>query len=119
MARKPRRRPVHYTTFAYADGAVTLCTPTRKPLPKQIKQEGLHIDNDFVCKEYQSTTGEFGGRPVEQRVRFADLLANRLNMRRAIRDIVMPALEDIQSSIERLHKRLDEIEQSQRISSTD
>lgn len=119
MARKPRHRPVHYTTFAFLDGAVTSCTPGRKPLPKRIKEDGLHIDADFVCMEYQSAPGEFGRWPDEQRVRFSDLLANRMNMRRAIRDIVMPVLADIQSSIEKLNKRLSEIERTLNKSSSD
>lgn len=119
MARKPRHRPMHYTAFAYADGAVTSCTPRRKPLPKEIKQDGLHIDADFVCKEFQSTPGEFGTWPDGQRARFSDLLANRINMRRAIRDIVIPVLADIQTSIEKLNKRLDEIELTLNNSSSD
>lgn len=119
MARKPRRRPIHYTTFAYADGAVTSCTPERKPLPKRIKQDGLHIDDDFVCKEYLSAPDDFGRAPDELRVRFSDILANRMNMRRAIRDIVIPVLSDIQSSIEKLNQRLDNVERSLRNSSSD
>lgn len=119
MARKPRHRPVHYTTFAFPDGAVTSCTPGRKPLPKRIKQDGLHIDADFVCKEYLSVPGEFCGWSDEQRVRFSDLMANRMNTRRAIRDIVMPVLADIQLSLEKLNNRLNDIERSLNKSSSD
>jgi hypothetical protein len=93
--------------------------PERKSLPKRIKEDGLHIDADFVCKEYQSAPGEFGRWPDEQRVRFSDVLANRINMRRAIRDIVMPMLAYIQLSLEKLNNRLNDIEQSLNKSSTD
>lgn len=110
MPRKPRRRPVHYTTITFPIGAVMTCTPRSKPLPKQIKEERLQIDADYVCEELQFSPEEFDRLPDTARAKFSDLMANRINMRRAIREIVMPVLAEVQSSLEQLNQRLSQME---------
>jgi hypothetical protein len=61
MRRTKRRRPVHYITFIFPDGAAVTCTPTRKPSKKKIKDEGIHIDADHVIHEYHYSAKEFHG----------------------------------------------------------
>jgi len=48
MPRRAPRRPVHYVTFAYRDGAVVSCAPIRRPSRRKIKENGLRIDYDLV-----------------------------------------------------------------------
>ncbi|MBL8814237.1 MAG: hypothetical protein JNM43_28975 [Planctomycetaceae bacterium] len=112
MARKPRHRPVHYTMVAFPGGAVATCTPRRKPSPKQIKANGLQIDVDYVCNEYLLAPDEFDEMSQRARGKISDILANRMNTRRAIRDLVLPVLSEIQSSIQQINNRLNEIERS-------
>jgi len=111
MPRKPRRRPVHYTTFALRDGAVTSCFPTRKPSAKRLKEDGIRIDSDLVCKEYLYGASEPQTWEIEQRVRTADLLANRMNMRRTVRELVSPELAEIRKALSAIQGRLARIEQ--------
>lgn len=112
MPRKPQRRRMHYSTSGYGDGAVTTCIPIRKPLPKRIKEDCIYIDADFVCREIRHSPHQFPRWELEQRIRFSDILANRLNTRRAIREIAMPVLTEIQASLRELNERLKRIEDS-------
>jgi hypothetical protein len=113
MSRPKRRKPVHYVTFAYADGATVACLPARKPTKLKIADEGIHIDSDYVMREYRySSSGTFEGASNEQRVRMADLLSNRLNMRRTIRELVLPCLANLQAMLRTLDERLQRIEEA-------
>jgi hypothetical protein len=112
MRSKRRRRPVHYTAFAFHDGAAVACSPHRKPSKKKLKEDGDRIDEDFVYREYYYTPQSVYEWSDELRVRFADLLANRLNMRRAVREIAVPHLEAIQTQLLALTKRLERIERA-------
>lgn len=110
MPRKKRRRPVHYEVFSLHDGAVTSCFPKRKPSTKKIKQDGIHIDADFVCTEYYYGPTDPRGWDLDQRVRIANLLANRMNMRRTVRDLVLPELAALSQRVESLQQQLTRIE---------
>ncbi len=112
MRRKPRRRPVHYAALAYRDGAVFACYPTRKPSERRLKEDGKTVDVDLVCSETQYGCNEFGGWELEQRVRTSDLLTNRMNMRRTVRDLVLPKLADLKATLTDITKRLDRIERA-------
>jgi hypothetical protein len=113
MPRSPRRRPVHYTTFVFSDGAAATCTPSRKPSAKTLKAEGRTIDVDFICKEFHFAVEEFEKLPGDARARISDILANRLNMHRALREIVLPVLNEMKDSLDSIRKRLDRLERSQ------
>jgi hypothetical protein len=72
--------------------------------------EGTRIDDDLVCQELHYGSHDFKQWEVEQRVRFSDILANRLNMRRAIRELVLPELATMQQSLAELSARFDRVE---------
>ena len=101
---KKKRRPVHYTTFTFADGAAWTCTPTRKSKHEQCR------DADFVVNELLSSAKEFHAESDAIRARISEILANRINARRAIREIAMPSLTRIEASLIALHERLERIE---------
>jgi hypothetical protein len=42
----------------------------------------------------------------------SDLLANRINTRRAVRELVLPVLANIEASLSSLHERMERIEQA-------
>lgn len=107
MPKKKRGRPVHYTTFTYVDGAAWTCTPTRKP-----KQEKVASDADYVVNELLSSAKDFHDESDAIRARISDILATRINSRRAIREIAMPSLARIEASLLALHERLERIEQA-------
>jgi hypothetical protein len=102
---------MHYYASSLFDGTITSAYPIRKPLPKIIKQDHIKIDEDGVCDEgwYDSGKG-YSDVNIENRFRFQNIMANRLNTRRAIREIVMPELKKIHSEINIIHKQLDQIQ---------
>ncbi len=106
MPKKKRGRPVHYTTFTYVDGAAWTCTPTRKP------KQAVATDADFVINELLCSAKEFHDESDAIRARISDILATRINARRAIREIAMPSLARIEVSLLALHERLERIEQA-------
>jgi hypothetical protein len=110
MRRKVRRRPVHYLNFAYRDGAVVSSTPIRKPSKRKMKEDGLRVDDDLVCQEYLYGCDQFMDWEMDFRVRVSNLLANRMNMRRTVRELVMPELASIQATLADVVGRLSQIE---------
>jgi hypothetical protein len=84
--------------------------PIRKPTPHIIKRDRLSIDRDGVCQEYAGAGRELSDVHNETRMRFLDIIATRLNTRRAPREIVLPALLKLQTDVDELHNRLDRIE---------
>lgn len=114
MARrkKSHRRKVYSVTFGFSDGAVTACAPERKPSPKRMKEDGIHICPDGVFREYKYSPTDWHSWEDEQRVRAVMVLANRLNTRRAIRELVLPELTAIQTAIADVRERLERIERS-------
>jgi hypothetical protein len=108
--RKKAHRPVHYVTTSYRDGAVVACFPDRRPSKRKLKQDGLRIDDDLVFRERTYGSAEFARWDVEFRVRVSDLLANRMNMRRTVRELVLPRLVALQTTLGDLAKRLECIE---------
>jgi hypothetical protein len=112
MSRKARRRPVPYVAHGFPDGAVIACCPTRKPSNRKVKEDGMHIDEDLVLREYNYTANDFGPWEDSQRIRTADLLANRLNMRRTVRELVLPALSRVEETLLAMHEQMQCIEQT-------
>lgn len=110
MRRKPRRRPVHYCATGYRDGAVVACFPERKPSDRRIKEYGLRIDDDLVSREIFYGCDNFAEWELDFRVRVSDLLANRLNMRRTTRDLILPELASIHAALAKIVDRLDRLE---------
>lgn len=108
--KKPRRQPVYYTVFAFKDGAIVTGAPSRRFSRKRIKEDGIYIDQDLVMREYRYDVKTFERSTDEQRIRMVDTLATRLNMRRTVRELVLPVLASIEASITALHKRMEGLE---------
>lgn len=111
MSKKPRQ-PAHYVVISYTGGAAITCTPHRKPSKRRIKEDRVSIDDDLVISEYAEKVDEFHDLGVEARGRLSDLLANRINMRRAVRELVLPILTNIENSLSSIHERLERVEQA-------
>lgn len=110
--RRPRKRKMHYSAGLFYDGTIIAAYPIRKPLPKRIKEDNIKIDEDGVCDRGWYDNGiNYSNVKVENRFRFQDIMANRLNTRRAIREIVAPQLSKIEKDIDGLRKQLDQIQQ--------
>jgi hypothetical protein len=108
--RKQKRRPMYYSAMSLFDGTVTSAYPVRKPIPKTIKAERLTIDEDGVCREWADTGKELSDVNNESRMRFQDIIATRINTRRAIREIVCPYLIKLQKDVDDLGDKLDHIQ---------
>lgn len=110
--RRKKRRPMYYYASCLHDGTIVATYPIRKPTPKRIKQEKLKIDKDGVCDNgWYSTGKEFSDVNMENRFRFQDIIATRLNTRRAIREMVFPHLLKLQKDMNDIHNKLDHIQQ--------
>lgn len=108
--RRQRRRPRYYYASSLFDGTVLAAYPIRKPAPKIIKRDNLKIDDDGVCIESLRAGRYVSDCQYENRFRSQNIIANRLNTRRAIREIVLPKLAMIQQEITAVRTQLDRIE---------
>ena len=109
MRRKPRR-PIYYSVMCLWDGTVLSAYPVRKPMPKTLKQNHMRIDDDGVCREFGENGAELSDVHNQTRTRFQDILANSLNTRRAIRAVLVPRLEALETEFKTLQTQLDRIE---------
>jgi hypothetical protein len=107
--RRQRRRPLHYSAISLFDGTVLAAYPVRKPAPKVIKRDNLKIDQEGVCREFMQGGQEIIRSPEEARFRFMDVMANRLNMRRAVRELVQPELVAIREELATVRSLLERI----------
>lgn len=108
--RRPRRRKGYAITFGFTDGSVVACGPERKPSKKRIAQDGIHICPDGVFREYHYSPTYWHTFKDEERHEICVTLANRLNTRRAIRELVLPELNAIRLSLDAMLKRIDKLE---------
>lgn len=94
------------------DGTVLAAHPERKPGPRIMKRDRLRIDPDGVVKEFSGTyVKPFRNTEDNGRFRFLDIMANRLNTRRAIRELVVSKLDDLMKQTSELRSQLERIEQ--------
>lgn len=107
--RRPKRRPVHYVTFVLHDGTVVSARPDRKPTPKTLRAEGLRIDEDGIYREWMEGAREFSDLPLETRIRLQSVIANRLNTRRVVREMIVPHLTKLQADMDAIRGQLDSI----------
>ena len=110
--RRQRRRPTHYHAISLFDGTVLATYPVRKPTPKAIKRDNIKIDEEGVCQELME-----GGRQIvrseeARRFRFMDVMANRLNARRAVREIALPEIAALREEVAAVRAQLDRIERA-------
>ena len=108
--RRPQRRPMYYWASSLLDGTVLGTFPMRKPLPKVIKREHLKIDEDGICKESLDPGKWLCDDTRSNRFRFQDIVANRHNTRRAIRELALPELAAIREEVAAMRSQLDRIE---------
>jgi hypothetical protein len=112
MARKrrSRHRMVYSWTYGFHDGAVVGVFPDRKPTEKKLKDDGLKIDEDGVFRESFYDPTYWHKWEPEKRTKLGEVLANRMNTRRALRELVLPELNAMQESIDSLREQLDRVE---------
>ncbi|QDV24167.1 hypothetical protein [Aureliella helgolandensis] len=97
-------------TVGFHDGSVIACGPKRKPTAKPIKDRGIHIDPDGVCDETFYSPTYWHDWDVVQRDKAVTILANRINTRRSIRELVLPELQAIQAALTSIQDRLERME---------
>jgi len=108
--RRQKQKPMHYFTICLYDGTVIGCHPARKPTPKKIKQDNISLDEDGAFSTWLDSGKDLSDVHNQNRFRFHDIISNRLNTRRAIREIVMPEIIKIQVEIDAIHKQLYQIQ---------
>ncbi len=97
--RRKQRKPVYYTVTGLNDGTVMAAYPVRKPAARIMKRDGQKLDADNVCREF---LGNYVGAfkfDDDGRFRFFDIMANRLNTRRAIRELILPEMQAVREEI--------------------
>lgn len=109
--RRQKRRPLYYYAHCLYDGTIVASFPIRKPAPKAIKQDNIKIDEDGVCDRGWYTAGkEYSDVNAENRFRFQDIMTNRLNTRRAVREMIFPYLKKLQKDIDEVNRKLENIQ---------
>lgn len=96
---KPRRRPMYYSASSLHDGTLIAACPMRRPAPRLLKERGKTIDADGVMEESSRNGKELSDSRNEGRFRFQEVITNRLNTRRAIRELLLKPLADLQSEV--------------------
>ncbi len=109
--KKPRRRDVYSIAFVFPDGSAFSCGPERKPSAKRMKVDNMFVDDDLVFKEHMYGTTDWHAWPDQHRRELGQIMAIRLNTRRAIRELVLPELKVIQDSLHAIEVKLDAIDQ--------
>lgn len=108
--RRPRRRPIYYAAVTLRDGTVLSAYPERKPAERIMKRERIRIDADNVFRE-TDVSGDFMSDANNQgRTRFQDIVANRINLQRTLRDLVVPRFETLELQIAEIKAQLDRLE---------
>lgn len=107
--RRQRRRPVYYTISSMHDGTILAAYPVRKPAARIMKQDGQKLDEDNVCRDFMAShVGSFKFDDPG-RLRFFDIMANRLNVRRAVRELVLPHIDAVQAEVAGLRDQVREL----------
>ena len=109
--RRQHRKSLHYDASSLFDGTVLAAYPVRKPTPHVMIRDNLRIDVEGVCREWMTAGKKYSDYRLENRFRFMDIMANRLNVRRAIREIALPELVAVREEIAALGAQLDRVEQ--------
>lgn len=107
---RQRQRPMHFTVHRLHDGTVLAAYPIRKPSKQELKRERVRIDPDGVAREWADGGRNLSDVQNETRTRFQDIIATRLNTRRAIQELVLPRLDQLSEQVEGLGAQLDRIE---------
>lgn len=97
--KRERRRPMHYLASDLFDGTVLAAFPIRKPHPRSLKRDGTRIDPDGVADGSSRGGKHLGDPQYDDRTRFQDIIANRLNTRRSIRELVVPPMAKLQEEV--------------------
>jgi hypothetical protein len=102
---------MYFQVTSLRDGTVLAAHVVRKPTPHVIKRDGLRIDADNVCKEHVSSgTHLLSDTSYDGRTRFQDILSNSLNVRRALRDLLLPRLTAVELELAAIRDQLQRIE---------
>ncbi|MCC7408386.1 MAG: hypothetical protein IT442_09950 [Phycisphaeraceae bacterium] len=104
--RRQRRRPVYYTVISDNDGTVLAAYPIRKIPDRIMKRDGQRLDEDGVCKEFMGSRVRSCDVNDPGRTRFFDIMANRLNARRAVREIAVPEIKALRDEVTELRKQV-------------
>ena len=110
--RRPRKRALHYSASSLHDGTVMAACPMRKPAPRIMKRDGMRTDADGVTQEFTRSGQELSDWNYEGRLRFQDIIANRLNTRRALRELVVVPLTEIHAEIAALREEVASLRQA-------
>jgi hypothetical protein len=102
---------MHYTASGLYDGTILAAYPVRKPLPKTIKRDKIRIDDDGICCEYSRAGKELSDVHNESRMRFQNIIATLLNTRRAIREMILPCLDELQLNVNEIREQLGHIQE--------
>lgn len=109
--RRRLRKKIHYTVHCLKDGTVTVAYPVRKPSAEALKRDKEVIDDDGVCREFQTAGREYSDFKFESRFRFMDVMATAMNTRRIVRELVLPRIDFLESRIEAVQSSISRIEE--------
>jgi len=71
-----------------------------------MKRDHQKLDEDNVCREFKESFIDTFTSDNPGRFRFFDIMANRLNTRRAMRQLVLPQLESLHAELAELRGQI-------------
>jgi hypothetical protein len=100
----------YFTVFALKDGTVASVLESRKP-SKRALGRGKRIDDDGVYREYVTDATTYDNHTDAQRIQKHITIATAINVKRALRQLVVPRLDRLAEQVSALQAQLDRIEQ--------
>ena len=98
-----------YHAISLHDGTVIAAYPMRKPAPRIIKRDHILFDSDGALRGNSRAGHDLSDTRVENRFRFQDIVANNLNTRRAIRELVLASIAELSAEVSRLQLLVDQL----------
>ena len=100
---------MYFCAHALHDGTVVAAYPIRKPSPQELRDRRIPIDPEGVAREFAHVWKDISV-DNQTRTRFQSVIATDLNTRRALRELVLPALDEALEKIQALQSQLDRME---------
>lgn len=107
--RRQKRKPVYYGASSMNDGTVMSAYPIRKIPDRIMQRDGQVLDEDGLCREFMGSYVKSFDMTDPGRLRFFDIFANRLNTRRAIREIAIPEINSLRDEVGDLREQVQQL----------
>ncbi len=106
-----KKKPVYYHVFVAEDGTILDVRQTYKPRKSSMRPR-IKIDEDGVHTEWTQSLDDWNSFSDWAKGSYTTTMATRLNLRRTLRELVLPRLDGVERQLASIQEKLDRIENS-------